>query len=55
MRCTPLIFFAVLWRFCHSVLYINGGGSLMQDVTSTRSLKYYLFTLDAAKKLAVRL
>lgn len=46
--------FAVLWRFCHSVLYINGGGSLMQDVTSTRSLKYYLFTLDAAKKLGCK-
>ncbi|MBQ8263773.1 MAG: polysaccharide pyruvyl transferase CsaB [Oscillospiraceae bacterium] len=33
-----------------SVLYINGGGSLIQDVTSTRSLRYYLFSLRAAKK-----
>ncbi len=31
-------------------LYINGGGSLIQDVTSRRSLAYYLFTLRAAKK-----
>ncbi len=30
-------------------LYINGGGSLIQDVTSTRSLYYYLFTLFTAK------
>ncbi|MGI6497803.1 MAG: polysaccharide pyruvyl transferase CsaB [Oscillospiraceae bacterium] len=31
-------------------LYINGGGSLIQDVTSHRSLWFYLFTLRAAKK-----
>ena len=30
-------------------LYINGGGSLMQDVTSRRSLWFYLYTLSAAK------
>lgn len=40
----------VLRRFQHAALYINGGGSLMQDVTSTRSLRYYLFTLDQAKR-----
>lgn len=45
---------SVLRRFRHAALYINGGGSLMQDVTSTRSLKYYLFTLDAAKRLGCR-
>ena len=32
-------------------LYINGGGSLMQDVTSRRSLWFYLFTISAGKKL----
>lgn len=31
-------------------LYLNGGGSLIQDVTSRRSLWYYLYTLRAAKK-----
>lgn len=31
-------------------LYLNGGGSLIQDVTSHRSLWFYLFTLRAAKK-----
>lgn len=32
-----------------SALYINGGGSLIQDVTSSRSLWYYLYTLVAAR------
>lgn len=32
-------------RMRKAKLYINGGGSLMQDVTSTRSLNYYLTTL----------
>ena len=31
-------------------LYINGGGSLMQDVTSRRSLWFYLFTIWCAKR-----
>ena len=34
-----------------SVLYINGGGTLIQNVTSQRSLWYYLFTLWLAKAL----
>ncbi len=33
-----------------SALYLNGGGSLIQDVTSDRSLWYYLMSLRAAKK-----
>ena len=41
----------VLRRFRKAALYINGGGNLMQDVTSTRSLQYYLYTLSAAKRL----
>lgn len=35
-------------------LYINGGGSLIQDATSRRSLLYYLYTLRAAKKRGAR-
>ena len=31
-------------------LYLNGGGNLMQDVTSRMSLWYYLYTLWAAKR-----
>ncbi len=37
-----------------SALYVNGGGSLLQDVSSTRSLLYYLFTLYAAKRSGCR-
>ena len=37
-----------------SKLFLCGGGSLIQDVTSSRSLWYYLFTLFAAKKLGCR-
>ena len=33
-----------------SELFVNGGGSLLQDVSSSRSLWYYLFTLAAAKR-----
>ena len=35
-------------------LYTNGGGSLMQDVTSSRSLWFYLFTLFAARRMGCR-
>ena len=33
-----------------SKLYINGGGSLIQDVTSRRSLWFYLHNISAAKR-----
>ncbi len=32
-------------------LYLSGGGSLIQNVTSRRSLWYYLFTISSAKRL----
>lgn len=35
-------------------LYINGGGSLIQDVTSRRSLFFYLHTIVQAKKCGCR-
>lgn len=31
-------------------LYISGGGTLMQDATSTRSLLYYLYSIRQAKR-----
>ncbi|MBE6996509.1 MAG: polysaccharide pyruvyl transferase CsaB [Ruminococcaceae bacterium] len=34
----------------HSKLYINGGGSLIQDVTSRRSLWFYLHNIASAKR-----
>ena len=41
-------------RMKHCKLYINGGGSLMQDVTSHRSLWFYLYTIAAAKRLGCK-
>lgn len=41
-------------KMAKSTLYINGGGSLVQDVTSHRSLWFYLFTLSAAKRMGCR-
>lgn len=43
-------FLRFLRRMGRTRLYINGGGSLMQDVTSRRSLWFYLFTIWAAKR-----
>jgi polysaccharide pyruvyl transferase CsaB len=34
----------------HAKLYINGGGSLIQDVTSRRSLWFYLHNIQSAKQ-----
>lgn len=42
-------FFKFITQMGKTRLYINGGGSLMQDVTSRRSLWYYLFTISMAK------
>ncbi|MDR1117496.1 MAG: polysaccharide pyruvyl transferase CsaB [Oscillospiraceae bacterium] len=41
--------FSAVRAFIKSKLYINGGGSLMQDVTSTRSILFYLWTIRLAK------
>ncbi len=46
---------AFLHRLRKSQLFVNGGGSLMQDVTSSRSLLFYLFTLTAAKVCGCRI
>ena len=42
--------FQAIRYFRKAKFFINGGGSLMQDVTSNRSLWFYLWTLAAAKK-----
>ena len=38
----------------HAALYINGGGSLIQDVTSRRSLWFYLHNIRAAHRAGCR-
>ncbi len=47
-----------IFAFSHSLmrskLYINGGGSLIQDVTSRRSLWFYLYTIMLANLLGCR-
>ncbi len=35
-------------------LFISGGGSLLQDVTSSRSLRYYLFLIQTALRVGTR-
>ena len=43
--------FSVLKELKKSGLLISGGGTLIQDATSTKSLLYYLFIIYAAKKM----
>lgn len=45
---------AWLRRMRKTKLYINGGGNLIQDVTSSRSLWYYLCNIAAAKRCGNR-
>ncbi len=42
--------FAAGRRMRRSKLYISGGGSLIQNVTSARSLYYYLYSITQAKR-----
>ena len=42
--------FALHSAMRHAKLYINGGGSLIQDVTSRRSLWFYLLNIAVAKR-----
>lgn len=44
----------LIGRLRRAKLYINGGGTLIQDVTSTRSLRYYLYTLRLAKRMGCK-
>ena len=46
--------FQVYKAMKRSQLFINGGGNLIQDVTSTRSLIYYLSTIILAKKIGLK-
>ncbi len=45
---------AWLWAMGHARLFLLGGGSLLQDVTSRRSLWFYLAVLRAAKAMGCR-
>ncbi|MDR0273215.1 MAG: polysaccharide pyruvyl transferase family protein, partial [Clostridiales bacterium] len=44
-----------LWRYMKRTrLIVYGGGSHMQDITSTRSLVYYTFLVHMAKYMKMR-
>lgn len=47
--------FAFIHNLRKAKIFVNGGGSLIQDVTSSRSLYFYLFTLAAAKWCGCRI
>lgn len=44
----------VLKAMKNSKVFLNGGGNLIQDESSTRSLMYYLATIYMAKKLGLK-
>lgn len=46
--------FAVYYAMRHSKLFIYGGGNIIQDSTSTRSLMFYLCTAWLAKRLKLK-
>lgn len=46
--------FKVIKAMKHAKMFIAGGGSLIQDVTSTKSLMYYLYCIKLAKKLGLK-
>lgn len=46
--------FEVMRTMRKTKVFLNGGGNLIQDVTSTRSLVYYLTTIYLAKLMGLR-
>lgn len=46
--------FAILREFKSAKLLLSGGGTLIQDATSTKSLIYYLSIISLAKKMGLK-
>lgn len=46
-------FIEIIKLLKRSDIFINGGGSLLQDVTSSKSLYYYLILTDLAKRMGL--
>ncbi len=46
--------FAILREFKSAKLLLSGGGTLIQDATSTKSLIYYLTIISLAKKMGLK-
>lgn len=47
--------FSVIKALKKSRLFVNGGGTLIHDATSSHSLYYYLFLMKLAKKMGLKL
>jgi polysaccharide pyruvyl transferase CsaB len=47
-------FFSVYLKLKKTRLLVTGGGNLIQDETSTQSLIYYLWVINAARRLGVK-
>ena len=50
-RKNPIAIFLSMWR---ADAFLCGGGSLLQNATSARSLRYYLFLLRMAKRMGCK-
>ena len=46
--------FSIIKEFAGAKLLISGGGTLLQDATSTKSLLYYLGIISLAKKMGLK-
>lgn len=46
--------FSILYHMRKTRLFVNGGGNLIQDTTSSRSLLYYLGTIFCAKWMGMK-
>ncbi len=44
----------LMWKMRRSRVLISGGGSLFQDSTSSRSLRYYAFIVNLARKMGMK-
>ncbi len=55
VRCIARMnFFRIMWEMRRSKVLISGGGSLFQDSTSSKSLKYYAFIVNLAKAMGMK-
>ncbi len=55
LRCISRFHFPAVYRtISHAKLLLSGGGSLLQDATSKRSLKYYAAVIRIAEKCGVK-
>ena len=54
VRCVKRKSLAALAEISHAQIFVFGGGTLLQDITSKRSLLYYIFLLRYAQRKGAR-